>query len=67
MLSPPKGSRMVRPASTYEPLFPKSKPQVLRTAYNKSERNVREAELLCQIASSVSRWHQRMGVLSTTK
>src|SRR4029453_19650949 len=29
--------------------------------YNKSKRNVRELALLCHIASSVARWHQRMG------
>jgi hypothetical protein len=67
MLSPPKGSRMVRPASTYESLVLDRSHVCYARAYNKSERNVREVELLCQIASSVSTWHHTMGVLSTTK
>jgi hypothetical protein len=37
------------------------------SSYNESKCNVRELALLCQIASSVSTWHQGMGALSTTK
>ena len=57
MPSPLRDSRMARLASTCESRFPKGV-ALASGSYNKSKRNVRELALLCQIASSVSRWHR---------